>query len=115
MARQPTMLYSVRGRQADTRRKETPMALTLLPREVTLRSTDANWTRELWEQLPDDGNRYEIIDGVLYVSTAPSVFHQWVVQELFAELRQQLVVTGIGLAFVAPIGLFMLGAEPVQP
>ena len=89
--------------------------MTALPRDVTLRSTDAGWTRELWEQLPDDGNRYEIIDGVLYVSTAPSAYHQWILQELLAELRQQLVLPGIGLGFVAPIGVFMPGAEPVQP
>jgi hypothetical protein len=29
-----------------------------------------------WEQLPDDGNRYQIIAGVLYMTSAPSYFHQ---------------------------------------
>ena len=33
------------------------------------------WTYVDWETLPDDGNRYEIIDGVLYMTTAPSSFH----------------------------------------
>jgi hypothetical protein len=37
------------------------------------------WTYADWEELPDDGNRYEIIDGVLYMTTAPSSFHQWIV------------------------------------
>jgi hypothetical protein len=30
------------------------------------------WTHADWETLPDDGNRYEVLDGVLYMSTAPS-------------------------------------------
>ena len=28
-------------------------------------------------KLPDDGQRYEIIEGKLYVSPAPSMKHQW--------------------------------------
>ena len=32
------------------------------------------WTVEDLDRLPDDGNRYEIIDSVLYVTPAPSLF-----------------------------------------
>jgi hypothetical protein len=35
-----------------------------------LRSFDASWDYARREQLPDDGNRYEIIEGVLYMATA---------------------------------------------
>jgi Uma2 family endonuclease len=35
-----------------------------------------------WEALPDDGNRYELIDGTVYVNAAPKVPHQAVVAEL---------------------------------
>jgi Uma2 family endonuclease len=91
------------------------MATTVLPREVVLRSTDANWTAADWEQLPDDGQRYEIIAGVLYVSTAPSPGHQWIVQEIYTALREQVGVPGAGFVFLAPIGLFMPGFDPVQP
>jgi Uma2 family endonuclease len=86
-----------------------------LPRDAVLRSTDAGWTAADWERLPDDGRRYEIIAGVLYASTAPSLFHQWVVQEIYVALRQQLVVPGVAFAFVAPVGVFMPGCDPVQP
>ena len=44
------------------------MAITVFPRDAVLRSLDANWTAADWEQLPDDGQRYEIIAGVLYLS-----------------------------------------------
>ena len=52
------------------------MVMLLQDREVLMRSADANWTYELWEQLPHDEYRYEIIDGELYVSNAPSWEHQ---------------------------------------
>ncbi|HEX5503812.1 MAG TPA: Uma2 family endonuclease [Thermomicrobiales bacterium] len=86
-----------------------------LPRDAVLRSTDDGWTAADWERLPDDDRRYEIIGGVLYASTAPSLFHQWVVQEMYVALRQQLVSPGVAFVFVAPVGVFMPGCDPVQP
>ena len=40
------------------------------------------WTYASLRALPDDGNRHEIIDGVLYMTTSPSYFHQWIVRRL---------------------------------
>ena len=34
------------------------------------------WTLEMVRALPDDGNRYEVLDGMLLVSPAPSLRHQ---------------------------------------
>jgi len=33
------------------------------------------WTVDMVRALPDDGNRYEVIDGELFVTPAPSVAH----------------------------------------
>jgi Uma2 family endonuclease len=82
---------------------------------LSLRSHDATWDRARWETLPEDGHRYEVIDGYLYMSTAPSVFHQWIVQELYAQLRPQINGSGWGLVFLSPLGVFMPGCDPVQP
>src|SRR5258706_5079451 len=83
--------------------------------ELVLRSPDASWNRERWEQLPNDGNRYEVIDGVLYMTTAPSSFHQWIIRQVVRSLFRQIDEPGIGVTLWAPIGLFMPNCDPVQP
>jgi hypothetical protein len=35
-------------------------------------AANANWTVDMLDALPDDGKRYEIIDGTLFVTPAPS-------------------------------------------
>ena len=74
-----------------------------------------HWTYADWETLPYDGNRYEIIDGVLYMTTAPSNFHQWIVKRLERYIGIPAEDQGLAYAFPAPIGLLMPGCDPVQP
>ena len=83
--------------------------------EFVVRSLDAAWDYARWEQLPDDGNRYEVIDGVMYMSTAPSYFHQWITRQIVFALAEQIDRQHIGLTTWAPIGLLMPGCDPVQP
>ncbi len=73
------------------------------------------WTYADWEGLPDDGNRYEIIDGVLYMSTAPRSFHQWIIRKLERYIGIPAEDQGLAYAFAAPIGLLMPGCDPAQP
>ncbi|SRR5258708_16886355 len=74
-----------------------------------------HWTHAAWEALPEDGNRYEIIDGVLYVTTAPSYFHQWIILRLYRFIGIPAENQGLAFAAVAPVGLIMPGCDPVQP
>lgn len=83
--------------------------------ELLLRSPDATWDYARWERLPDDGNRYEVIDGVLYMSTAPSLFHQWVVKRLMLHVGLPLEDAAVAFAYTAPVGLLMPGCDPAQP
>lgn len=73
------------------------------------------WTYADWEQLPDDENRYEIIDGVLYMSTSPSLYHQWIVQQFYRYVGIAAIDQKLGYMFLAPVGLIMAGVSPVQP
>jgi hypothetical protein len=36
---------------------------------------DMVWTAEMARALPDDGNRYEVLDGELFVTPVPSGYH----------------------------------------
>jgi Uma2 family endonuclease len=53
-------------------------------------ATHTDWTVEMLDALPDDGQRYEIIDGELFVTPAPSDVHQYVVAELLSRLLEYL-------------------------
>jgi len=73
------------------------------------------YTYEAYCYLPADGKRYEIIDGELYVSPAPSPFHQTVSRRLQQALMRQLEDTGIALIFNAPIDVIIGETTVVQP
>jgi Uma2 family endonuclease len=45
------------------------------------------WTLEQLERLPEDGNKYEVVHGELFVTPAPQVKHQNVVNVLADILR----------------------------
>jgi Uma2 family endonuclease len=73
------------------------------------------WTAADWENLPDNGNRYEIIEGHLYMTTAPSSFHQWIIQRFYRLVAIPAEDSGLAYSFLAPIGVFMHNISPVQP
>lgn len=91
------------------------MIAQLADRDVLMRSADSGWNFEQWEQLADDGWRYEVLDGVLYMSTAPSPRHQRISLNMALLLVEQIDRRGLGETFDAPIGVMMPFATPVQP
>ena len=66
--------------------------------------------------MPEDGKRYEAIDGELYVTPAPSRHHQWVSRKLVVALVKLLEEPGHGWVYAAPLGVeFPETEEGVQP
>ncbi len=47
-----------------------------------------DWSRADRDALPDDGRRYEVVDGALVVTPSPSTAHQIVVFGLYRQLYQ---------------------------
>lgn len=86
-------------------RHEEPMAL---------RSQSAPVTADDLEHFPDDGNRYEVIDGELFVTPAPLVSHQRVQMRLVEILLPYVRACGLEL-FVAPTAVRASPLTEVQP
>jgi Uma2 family endonuclease len=66
-------------------------------------AADATWTVEMLDALPDDGQRYEIIDGELWVTPAPSDVHQLVAMQFWRRLHDYLRPTTIARAMASPL------------
>ncbi len=65
------------------------------------------WTSSDLERLPyKEGERYEIIDGELYVSKQPHWHHQFACGKLFLYLQNWSDHTGLGQANLAPGVIF---------
>jgi Uma2 family endonuclease len=73
------------------------------------------WTVDTLHTLPDDGKRYEIIDGELFVTPAPYLAHQMIAGELYARVRQYLRAHPVGRAILAPADVRVGDRTSVQP
>jgi len=74
------------------------------------------WTYDAYAALPDDGQRYEIIDGVLLVMTpAPSPQHQRVGFRIAKRLSIYIEATDQGEVFIAPLDVELAPKTVVQP
>lgn len=52
--------------------------------------------------IPDDGNRYELVRGELFVNPAPSPMHQRLSKRLQSQLENYFEARSIGEVFNAP-------------
>jgi Uma2 family endonuclease len=64
--------------------------------------------------MPDDGKRYELIEGELYVFRQPGFEHQFVCGQLFRFLQEWNEQSGAGVALIAP-GLIFAEDDDVAP
>jgi Uma2 family endonuclease len=76
---------------------------------------ETRWTLDMAKALPADGNRYEVLDGTLLVSPAPSFRHQRAVGLLFEIVAPYTRTNGIGETLMAPADIELSPTRLVQP
>jgi Uma2 family endonuclease len=74
-----------------------------------------HWTVDMVRTLPDDGKRYEVIDGELFVTPTPTWSHQRAVFALARRLAAYVDEHAIGDVLVAPAEVVVSGDVKVEP
>jgi Uma2 family endonuclease len=72
-------------------------------------------TYENYCLLPDDRNRYEILDGELSVTPAPRTKHQSSSGALYFALRHHIIAPRLGKIYAAPTDVILASTTVVQP
>ena len=65
--------------------------------------------------LPNDGRRYELHEGELSVTPAPSTDHQRTIGRLFRLLADHVERTGAGEVFLSPLDCILSNITVVEP
>jgi Uma2 family endonuclease len=72
------------------------------------------WTLDMLHALPDDGKRYELVDGELLVSPSPTPAHQRVSFELAQTLAPYARQHGLEVC-IAPFAITFTARRELQP
>ena len=72
------------------------------------------WTLDELHNLPDDGNKYEVVRGDLFVTPAPSGRHESILAALSALLTPYVVANKLGLVY-HPRAVFRFEDSEVEP
>jgi Uma2 family endonuclease len=73
------------------------------------------WTVDDLAGMPDDGQRYEVIDGELFVTPAPALRHQGAILRLALLIAPYVDSHAIGQLVVAPADVTFSRRRSVQP
>ncbi len=72
-------------------------------------------TYDDYQHLPDDGNRYEIIGGELFMAPSPNTKHQKISANLFFLLKAYIVKHNLGELLYAPMDVILSMTDVVEP
>jgi Uma2 family endonuclease len=68
-----------------------------------------------YKNLPENGPRYQLIEGDLYVAPAPNRFHQDISRNLEVALANYLSAHTIGVLYDAPFDVYLSEVDVFQP
>src|SRR5579864_3637340 len=88
---------------------------TVAPADWVAGPPQGFWTYETYAALPDDDCRYEVVQGVLIMSPAPTPEHQSVLGEIYSYLRERIQLTGRGLVYMGPLDVELSEHNVFQP
>lgn len=81
---------------------------------MAARATVRFKAEDIWDT-PEDGNRYEVIDGQLFVTPPPLIPHQAGASGLHRHLAPHVHARRLGRIFFAPVGLVLDDENGIQP
>ena len=73
------------------------------------------FTYEDYLRLPDDGKRYQVIEGEVYMVPALTPYHQDILGRLFVLLRTFVEEHRLGKVYCAPCDVILSQEDVVQP
>lgn len=86
-----------------------------LPQERAWPPPQGEWTYEDYLRLPEDSYHYEVIEGVLYMTAAPTVKHQDAARNLLVALHLFVREHKHGKVYNSPIDVQLADQTVVQP
>jgi Uma2 family endonuclease len=72
-------------------------------------------TYKEFAELPDDGKRYELIEGELILNASPVTRHQQIVRRILASLDRYFMDHGGGEVFVSPLDVVLADDVVLEP
>jgi Uma2 family endonuclease len=81
---------------------------------MVMAQTTAAWTLEDLHRLPDDGNKYELVDGELFVTPAPSPTHEMLASTLHRIVDRYVEAHDLGVLF-RPRSVIKIDGNEVEP
>jgi len=82
---------------------------------VSVLKEKVRFTYEDYLLLPDDGKRYQIIEGEVYMVPAPAPWHQEIARKLVILLNEFVERPKLGRVYFAPCDVILSGEDIVQP
>jgi Uma2 family endonuclease len=82
---------------------------------MVMPETARRWTAAEVRSLPEDGKRYEVVDGELLVTPSPAALHQLALGELYLWLVPYVRKHGLGEVFFSPADVELDRHTMVQP
>jgi len=105
-------LFLVKGRGDMT---TTENISIVVPADWVSGPQQGSWTYDDYTRLPDEGKRYEVVNGVLVMAPAPDLDHQSIALRISHYLLIHVELARLGRVFPAPVDVVLGQRDVFQP